>query len=109
MSKKPVFLDLIQDLVYYVYVKLTIIFDIDQDVIQIYNNENIKLFSTDLIDLTLKAGWNIRKSEKYNLVLEMLLSSPKNGFLFIIFSNFQLMIDINKIKLCKSLSLTNLI
>ena len=44
ISKKEIFLELVQNSVYGLNVRLTQIFDIDQNVIQIYNNKNIQLF-----------------------------------------------------------------
>ena len=36
------------------------ILGIDEDVIQINNDKDIKLFGQDLIDITLEACWSIR-------------------------------------------------
>ena len=41
------------------YMTLALIFDIDEDIIQINNNKNIKLLGQDLIDITLEACWSI--------------------------------------------------
>ena len=34
---------------------MVLILGVDEDIIQIYNNKNIKFFSQDLIDITLEA------------------------------------------------------
>ena len=38
---------------------VTLILSIDEDVIQIHNDKDIKLFSQDLVDIALEAGWSI--------------------------------------------------
>ena len=42
------------------YVIPALILSIDEDVIQIHNNKDIKLFCQDYIDITLEAGRNVR-------------------------------------------------
>lgn len=39
---------------------LTLIFSINKDIIQIYDNKNIQFFGQDLIDITLEASRSIR-------------------------------------------------
>lgn len=73
------------------------ILDIYQNIVQIYNNKNVQLFSKNLVVLSLKASWCVKKSEKYFLVLKIAISGLKNTFLFIIFSISHLMIDIDQI------------
>ena len=38
---------------------LTLILNVDENVIQIYDNEDIKLFCQDLVDIALEAGQSI--------------------------------------------------
>ena len=70
----------------------------DQNIIQIYNNEDIKLFSKNLVDIALKTYWCIEKSKRYNLVFVVAISDTRSHFLFIIFWNPDLMISISNIK-----------
>ncbi len=63
------------------------VFGIDQDVIQIHHNEDIKLFNKDLVDVALKTGGCVEKSEGYYLVLKVAVSVAEGRLLFIIFSN----------------------
>ena len=73
------------------------IFGIDQNVIQIYYNKNIKLFSKNLVDIALKTGRSIEKSESHNLVLEVAVLDTKDRFLFITFLYPHLMISTSAI------------
>lgn len=65
----------------------------NQNIFQIYDDKNIKFFNKNLIDIIMKTSWSIRKSKEYDLVLEMAISSLKSSFLFIVFSNFHLIIS----------------
>ena len=80
---------------------LTWVLDIDENIIKINNDKNIKHLSQDLIDITFEAGQSIRKPEKYYLVLEITISSLKDCLLFINFFNPNLMMKICRIELGK--------
>lgn len=95
MSKKPIFPELIKDPVYDFHVWLAKVFSVDQDIVQIYDHKDVKLFGEDLIDIALEASWSIRKSKRYDLILKMAVSGLKNSFLFIVFLNSHLMIGID--------------
>ena len=81
------------------------IFNINQDVVHIYYNKNIKLFNQDLIYIALEIGWYIWKPKKHNLLVKMTILGTKNCFLFIAFWNPHWMISTSEIQLCKSLGL----
>ena len=59
VGKKPVPPQNIQHPSYSFYVTLTRIFDIDNNVIQVNNDKNVKFSGWDLIDITLEACWYI--------------------------------------------------
>ena len=63
------------------------IFDINQDVIKVHNDKNINFFCSDFVDIALKAGGNIEKIKKHNLVLKMAIPKPESYFLLIILLN----------------------
>lgn len=42
----------------------------NKDIDQIYNDEDIKLFGRDLIDIASKAGQSIRRSKRHDLILK---------------------------------------
>ena len=76
------------------HITLGSIFSQNQDVIKIYNDENINFFYRDFVDVTLKASSGIRKTKKYNLVLEIAVSCLESYFPLIFFSNSHSMICI---------------
>ena len=53
-------MELFQDPLYGFHVWLTGVLDIDQNVVQIYNHEDIELLGEDLIDIALKAIWSVK-------------------------------------------------
>ena len=72
---------------------------INEDIIEINNDKNIKFLGQNLIDITLEGGRCIKKPKKYYLVLEVAVSSLGSCFPFIVFFNPYLMISTYKIKL----------
>ncbi len=93
-----VFLKLFQGLLYDFYIWLTEVFSINQNVIK-----DMKLFSKDLIDITLKTSGYIRKTKKYNLILKIAIFGVKSCLLFIIFSDFYLILGTSQVQLYKLL------
>ena len=79
------------------------------DVVQIYDNEDIQLLREDLIDIALKDGRSIRKSERHNLILEVAVSGPEIGLLFVAFANPHPIIGICQIQLGETLGTTEAI
>ena len=80
------------------------IFGIDQNVIQIYHNKNIKLLSKDLIDIALKTGWYIGKAKEHELVFKVVVFGAKDHHILVAFLDSHPMIGTNKIQLGKPLS-----
>ena len=105
VGKKEVFLELVQNLAYGLNVQLVQIFSIDQYIIQVYNNNNIQLFSQNLMNVFLKSSQSMKKAKKHDLIFEMFISDLKSCFLFIIFPNSYPIIGIGKTQLDKSLYL----
>ena len=93
IDKNLVFLELIEDSVYSFYVWLAWILNIDQNVVSIYDNKNIKFFSKNLVDIVLKTGWSMGKAKRHNLILEIVIPSLKSSLLLISFSNFYLVVN----------------
>lgn len=71
--------------------------------INIDNDKNIKLYSKNLVNISLKVCQYICQ---FNLVLKMAISSLESYHLFISFMNFYPMVYIKKIKLDKPLNPT---
>lgn len=57
--------------------------NININVIQINNDQNVKLFSKNFITTTLEACWYIEQSKKHHLVFKMAISDLKGYFLYI--------------------------
>ncbi len=81
-----------------------LIFGVDENVIWVYNNIDIKLFCQNLINTALECGWYIGQAKRLYLILEMAIVGLKGYFLFIAFLDPHPMIDISKIKLGKIIS-----
>lgn len=87
ICKKFMFLKLIQNLTHGFNIWLAGVFDIDQNIVQIYDNKNVNFLSKNLVNVALKASWSIKKSKKQDLVLKMSISDLKDSLLFVTFSN----------------------
>ena len=85
---------------------LACLFSIDQDVIQIHYDKDVKLFSEDFINVALKTGWSIGESKRHDLVLEVAVPSTKNSLSFVAFSNSHPIVDTSQIQLGKLLGPT---
>ncbi len=74
-------------------------FGIDEDVIEVYYHENVKLLCQDLVDITLEGSWYIGQSKRHHLILKMAIAGPKDCLLFVAFFDLYPMVDIGQIKL----------
>lgn len=78
---------------------------INKDIISMDNLKDIKFFNKDYVYIVLKTGWNFCLN-KYNYVILMInILSFKFCFLFIFFSNINLIIKLIKFKYIKCLAL----
>ena len=80
---------------------ICIIISVDEDIVQIQNNKDIKLFSKDFINIFLEACWHVCQSERHYLVLKVAVSSPERGFLFVSFADSHSIVYTGKIELGK--------
>ena len=83
------------------YIAFSLILDIDENIVQVYNNRDVKFFYQNLVNIVLKNGQSIGQLERHYLIFEMAITSPKNCFSFITFSDLHSMIGISEIKLDK--------
>ena len=60
IGKPAIFLQKIWHLPYGFHMTPSLIFSVDENIIQTYNNKDIKLFYQDLIDISLEAGQSIQ-------------------------------------------------
>ena len=84
----------------------SLIFDINEDVIEVYYHKNVELLYQNLIDIALKYSHCIDQSKKHYLVLKMLVTGPEGRFLFIFFSNLHPMVGIGLVELGETPSQT---
>ena len=87
INKKKMLPKFVQNLVYTLNIKLFEVFDIDQDIILIYNDKNIQFFNQYLINISLKNSWGMKSIKKYDLIFKMTISDFKCYLLFITFLN----------------------
>ena len=81
------------------------IFDVDENIIQIYNDKNIKFFHKNLINIALKYCRSISQSKRHYLILEVTIFGLESSFPHIFFANSHLVISIDEVKLGKLLNL----
>lgn len=96
-------LQLLKDPPYGLHVALTWVFSGNEDVIQVYDNENVQLFGQNLVDLTLKTGRYIEKPKGHDLMLEIAVPGPEGGFPVIAFSNSHPVVGVGEVQLSKAL------
>lgn len=73
------------------------IVDVDQNIIKVHYNKNVKFSIKDLIYIALKTAWCIGKTKRYDLIFEVDILNLKSSLLFVIFLNFYLKISVYKI------------
>lgn len=67
-------------------------FSMNQDVVQVHYDKDIKLLGKDLIDIALEVSWSIRQIKEYHLVFKVIIPYLEDCHLFIFFSNSHLLV-----------------
>ena len=67
-------------------VAFAFILGVDENIIQIHNDEDIKLFRKDLIDVGLEYCRSVGQSKRYYLILEVAISGLENSLPLISFT-----------------------
>lgn len=83
--------------------------DVDQNVIQVYNDKNVQLFGQNLVDIPLNTGQRIDQVKSHDLALEIALFSLECCLLFINFLNWHPMVHISQFEHGETLGPTQLI
>ena len=78
---------------------ILVIIIVNKDVLQIHNDEDVRLFSKDLVDVSLKACWCVCQTERHHLVLEVAISSPERGLHLVSFADSHSMVGTGDVKL----------
>lgn len=86
---------------------ISIIINLNKNIIQIHNNKNVKFLGKDFVNIFLEACQSICQSKKNDLVFDVAIPNLECCLLFISFANFYLMISISKIELDKLSSPTS--
>ena len=61
------------------------VFNIDDDVIEVYYYKNVKLLRYNLVDIVLERDWCIAQFKKHYLVFKMTITGLKGRLLFVFF------------------------
>ena len=81
---------------------ISVIISVDEDVIKVHDDEDVKLLHKDLVDVPLEACWGVRQTERHHLVLEVTVSSPERGFPLVPFADSHSMVGTGKVELGES-------
>ena len=65
-----------------------LIFSLDKNVFQVYNNKDVKLFGQYLINEALEYGWYISQFKRYDLIFKTAIAGLKSCLLFVAFLDF---------------------
>ena len=82
------------------------VFGVDNNVIKIKNDKNIKFFGQNLVNIALEADRCIGQPKKHYLILEVAVSSLKSRFPFIALFHPHLIVSTCEVKLGELFCLT---
>ena len=83
--------------------------NINENVIQMHNDKDVKLLSKYLVDVSLEAYWCVCQTKRHHLVLKVTVSSLERGLPLVSFADSYLMVCTSKVELGKLLSPSQLI
>ena len=106
VGKQTVFLKFAKNLSDSFYITLASIIGMNQNIIEVHNDKNIKFFRQNFVNVVLKASGGIRKTKRHNLVLEIAILHSKSCFLLVILLNSYLIICICQFQLSRILGVT---
>ena len=102
VGKKTVFPQFVKNPLNGIDVSLAWILCINEDVIKVNNDKNIKFLSQDLVNIALKAGRCVGQFKKHYLVLELAVSSLESRLPFITLFYPHPMVNTREVKLGES-------
>ncbi len=88
------------------YVLFAFVLGVNEDVIEVYYDENVKLLCQDFVDVALKRGRYIGQSKRHNLIFEVTIAGSEGRLPFIAFPDPHLMVGIGQIELGETSSPT---
>ena len=68
------------------------VFGVNQNIIEVHDDENIKFFYQNFVDIALNAGTSVEKTERHNLVLKMAVLHSEIFFSLVILLNSHSMV-----------------
>ena len=83
---------------------ISVIISVDQNVIQIYNDKNVKFLGKNLDDISLEAYWYVCQTKKHHLILKVTLLGPECGFPLVFFADFHSMVGTSELELSQLFS-----
>ena len=84
VGKKAVFPQFLENSLDSINVSLAWILSVDEDVIKVNNDEDIKFLGQDFVNIAPEAGRGVGQPKRHHLILEVAVSSPKSRFPFIV-------------------------
>ena len=103
------FPQLVENPAYCLDMPFTLIFSVDENIIQIYNDEDIVVFRKDLIDVALEYCRSVGQSKRHHRIFEVAVSGLESSFPLISFANSYWVVGTNEVKLSKPPRLPQLI
>ena len=83
---------------------ISVIINVDQDVIQVNNDKDVKLLQIDFVDVSLKACWYVCWTRRHHLILKVTVSNLERGFPLVPFADSHLMVGTDEVKLSELFS-----
>ena len=72
----------------------SLIFGIDENVIEVYYHKNIEYFCQNLVDIALERDQYVSQSKRYHLIFKIVIADLKNRLPFIFFLDLYLIVGI---------------
>ncbi|KAG5334139.1 hypothetical protein C0989_004339 [Termitomyces sp. Mn162] len=82
---------------------------VDQDVVQVYNNENVIHVMKDVVHEVLKSGGGVSHSEEHYEVLKEAIAGAKGGLPFMSWSDLDIVVARAEVYLCVNLGTAEMI
>ena len=80
---------------------MALILGVDEDIIQIHNDKDIKFFRKNLINVALECCRNVGQPKRHYLILKVVVSDPESSLSLISFTNSYPVIGTGEVRLDK--------
>ena len=106
VGKKAVFPQFLKNPLDGINVSLAWVLGVDENVIEVNNDKDIKFLDQDLVIVTLETGRGVRQLKRHYLVLEVVVSSLESCLLFIALFYLHPMVSTCEVRLDELFCLT---